>query len=264
MPLRAQEVVDYVFEIAPNPSHAWENVFLFGDGDTPVGGVAAAWWITLDILHDMARRGLTLGLTHERVIFELPERFVWGSLPKTDEVLANRDFSRVTRRYGIAIHQMHSNVDKASWGMPRALLDRLGWQGYPADWSCGVPVATLTPPRRLAELVREVKEKLCLPFVRYDGDPERVIARVAVPWGGLCQGYGGPLCPSPLGFDAVLGGDVIDGVVRLARAQGWAVVDAMHHATEMDAMRVLAEKLRQRFPAVETRFYANDPPWRVA
>ena len=261
--LRAREVVDYVFEIAPNPGHAWENVFLFGDGETEVKGIGVAWWITLDILETMARQGQTLGLSHERVIIELPQRFGWGPLPASDEIPLNRRLAELTQQHRIAIHQMHSNVDKAEWGMPKALFQRLGWQDYPTDWSRGVPVVQL-PPRTLRDLIAEVKAKLNLPFVRYDGDPDRVVSRVAVPWGGLCQGWGGPICPSPLGFDVVMGGDIIDGVVRLARAEGWAVVDAMHHATEMDAMRLLADKLSARFPQVPVQFYENDAPWRIA
>jgi putative NIF3 family GTP cyclohydrolase 1 type 2 len=224
--------------------------------------MAVAWWITPDILRDMAARGLTLGISHERVIIELPERFVWGPLPKNEEILLNRQFKEITAAHGIAIHQMHSNIDKASWGMPHALFARLGWDTLPIDWSRGVPVVTL-PPRTLRTLIAEVKDRLGLPFVRYDGDPERVVSRVAVPWGGLCQGWGGPVCPSPLGFDVLMGGDIIDGVVRLARAYGWAVLDAMHHATEIDAMRLLADKLRARFPDVNVRFYENDSPWKV-
>jgi len=259
----SQTVVDYVFEIAPNPSHAWENVFLYGDGSYDVRGVAVAWWITLDILRDMARLGLSLGLSHERVVYRLPKRFVWGPLPTEDEIPANRRIRQIAEENRIAIHQFHSNIDKADWGMPKALFARLGWRDYDIDWSRGGPVVEM-PPRTLRKLIAEVKEKLDLPFVRYDGDPDRVVSRVAVPWGGLCQGWSGPVCASPLGFDVVLGGDIIDGVVRLARAEGWAVVDAMHHATEMDAMRALAGKLRERFPDVEVKFYENSPRWRIA
>jgi putative NIF3 family GTP cyclohydrolase 1 type 2 len=261
-PLKSQDVIDYIFEIAPNPSTAWENVFLFGAPDTPVSGIGVSWWITLDVLEDMAARGLTLGISHERIIHEVPERFTWGPMVKTEEVLVNRRLKAITAERGIAIHQMHSNIDKASWGMPHALFARLGWEEENIDWSRGVPVVT-RPPVKLKALIAEVKEKLALPFVRYDGDLERLVSRIAVPWGGLCQGYGGPLCPSPLGFDVVMGGDVIDGVVRLCRAHGWAVIDAMHHALERDAMRLLADKLRARFPQVEVRFYENSSPWQV-
>jgi putative NIF3 family GTP cyclohydrolase 1 type 2 len=260
--MQAQAIIDYVFEIAPNPSTAWENVFLAGDGSVDVNGIAVAWWLTPDLVEDMEKRGLNLGLSHERPIFELPARFVWGILPPEVDIPANQRIRAAARRGGMAIHQMHSNIDKADWGMPNALFARLGWQDYPIDWSRGVPVIDL-PPCTLRELIAELKTKLELPFVRYDGDLDRTVRRAACAWGGLCQGWAGAVCASPLGYDVLLGGDIIDGVVRLARAEGWAVVDAMHHATEMDGMRVLARKLEARFPGLPLHFYENDCPWQA-
>jgi putative NIF3 family GTP cyclohydrolase 1 type 2 len=260
--MKAQEIVDFVFSIAPDPDHAWENVFLFGNGDIQVTGVGVGWWLTVDIVEQMAARGLNLGFSHERTVFEMPERFVWGLLPETDALPANRRMREVTDRHAIAIHQVHSNVDKAEWGMPVALLRQLGWGEYPVDWSRGVPVVDL-PPRTLRELVAELKEKLALPFVRYDGEPDRVVKRAALSWGGLCQGYGGAACAQPLGFDVLIGGDIVDGIVRMARAQGWAVIDAWHHATEMDAMRVLSEKVRARFPDLPIEYFPATNPWSL-
>jgi putative NIF3 family GTP cyclohydrolase 1 type 2 len=233
-----------------------------GDGSVDVKGIAVAWWLTPDLLETMEAEGLNLGLTHERPIFELPARFVWGLLPPEAEIPANRRIREVARRAGMAIHQFHSNIDKATWGMAPALFVRLGWQDYPADWSRGVPVIDL-PPRPLRELVEELKAKLEIPFVRYDGDLDRTVRRAACAWGGLCQGWAAAACALPLGFDVLIGGDIIDGVVRLARAEGWAVIDAMHHATEMDGMRVLTRKLEARFPRLPVRFYENDCPWQV-
>ena len=79
--MRAQEIIDFVLSIAPEPDHAWENVFLFGDGDIEVSGIAVSWWLTLDQVERMAEQGMNLGLSHERVVFEMPSRFVWGILP---------------------------------------------------------------------------------------------------------------------------------------------------------------------------------------
>ena len=260
--MKAHEIIDFVFSIAPNPDHAWENVFLFGDGDIEVSGIAVSWWLTLDQVERMAEQGLNVGLSHERVVFEMPSRFVWGILPETDELPVNRRIRELATRHGMAIHQFHSNVDKADWGMPKALLHRLGWEEYPSDWSRGVPVVDL-PPCTLRELIGEIKEKLALPFVRYDGDLDRVVRRAAIPWGGLCQGYGAPACAQPLGFDVLIGGDIIDGNVRMARAHGWAVIDAMHHATEVDAMELLAGKIRERFPDIRVEYFPTSDPWRV-
>ncbi|MHC4872316.1 MAG: Nif3-like dinuclear metal center hexameric protein [Planctomycetota bacterium] len=260
--MKAKEITDFIFEIAPNPDHAWENEYLFGNEDMEVKGVAVAWWLTLDIVEKMEELGLTYGVSHERIYHHLPERFVWGTLPEENELSTNVRLKEVTEKNNMAIHQFHSNIDKAGWGMPHALLESLGWQDYPADWSRGVPVIDI-PEIKLKDFVSELKGRLDVPFIRYDGDDNRTIKRIALAWGGLCQSYSGLACPLPLGIDAVIGGDIIDGVVRLARSEDVAVIDAWHHRTEMDAMRVCAEKLRERFPELNVEYFENDDPWKL-
>ncbi len=260
--ITAQNIVDFVWEIAPDPAFANENFFELGDARTRVAGVGVAWWITSEMLEEFARMKITLGLTHERVIYDLPEKYDWGIVPTTGELPVNRRIPRLAALHGIAIHRFHSNIDLADWGMPRALFDQLGWSAYPIDWSRGIHVVT-HPPIMLKGLIQEVKTRLRLPFVRYDGNLDHLVSRIAVPWGGLCQWWTGAACAAPLGFDVVMGGDIIDGVVRLAREEGWAVIDAMHHATEMEAMRRLADKVRARFPEVPVHYFENDMPWAV-
>ena len=97
-----------------------------------------------------------------------------------------------------------------------------------------------------------------------DGDPDRVVRRIAIAWGGLGQWWTGAACAAPLGFDVLISGDVIDGVVRLAREEGWCVIDAFHHATELAAMRLLARKLQDRFPQIAVHYVEQSMPWSVA
>lgn len=260
--MKAQEIVDYVFEIAPNPPFGTENFFEFGGGNVEVNAVGVAWWITTDMLARFSQCGITLGISHERVIYDTPATYHWGKIIPTNELGVNRRLAEFVKKHDIAIHRFHSNIDVADWGMPRALFRELGWQDYPTDWSRGVPVVE-HPPVELRALIGEVKTKLRLPFVRYDGDLHRVIRRIAVPWGGICQWWSGAACAAPLGFDCVIGGDIIDGVVRLAREEGWAVIDAMHHATELEAMRALAKRLEQRFPTLQVHYFENSMPWAV-
>lgn len=260
--LRANDIVDFVWRIAPNPDFGVENAFELGDGETEVRGIGVPWWIDGEMLDDFVRRGLTLGLTHERVLYDLPAAYPWGEIPPAAALRPNRRIPELCRRHGIAVHRFHSNIDLAAWGMPRALMDQLGWSGYPIDWSRRVPVVE-HPPVTLGALIDEVKAKLRLPFVRYDGDPARTVRRIAAAWGGLGQQWRGAACATPLGFDVLLSGDVIDGVVRLAREEGWAVVDAFHHATELAAMRRLADKVRTHFPSGPVWYYENTMPWAV-
>jgi putative NIF3 family GTP cyclohydrolase 1 type 2 len=259
----AQEIVDFVFEIAPNPTWGKENFFEFGDGSFEVTGIGVAWWITSDILQDLISRGYELGLTHERVVYDLVDHYQWGRIIKTDELEVNQRFAKLAREHHVAIHRFHSNIDIADWGMPHALLDQLGWSNYPADWSRGIPVVTI-PPMSLADLIKLVKAKLQLPFMRYDGDLQCVVRRVFVGWGGICFSWNGVACGAPLGFDVIMGGDITDGVVRLAREHNWCVIDAQHHVTEREAMKVLADRVRERFPKLQVHFFENTLPWSVA
>jgi putative NIF3 family GTP cyclohydrolase 1 type 2 len=262
MPLIARDVVDYIFQIAPNPQWGTENICEFGSLDAPVHAIGVAWWITTDMLRDMIARGISLGISHERTTYPVnPNK--WGPQAAFDDLTPNRLMAQLTAQHGVTIQRFHSNLDLApGWGMPSALIEQLGWKDRPADWSRGIPVVSIDP-LRLGELIAHVKARLRLPFVRYDGDVKRVIRRVALPWGGLCQTWF-PTCSAlALGFDALIGGDIIDGVVRLAREQGWATIDAMHHATEMRALEILTDKLRAQFPQTPVHYFESPMPWAV-
>lgn len=261
--MKVQQIIDYVFDIAPNPDWGTENVYEFGDGEREVSAVGVAWWITTDMLDQFAARGINLGLTHERSYFTKLAPFAWGPTVDPATMRSNLRMKELTGRHGITIHRFHSNIDLVpGWGMPHALLDQLGWRGYPADWSRGVPVVE-HPPVTLLELVDELKDKLKLPFVRYDGEDSRIVSRIALAWGGLAFSWCAAMAPYPLGFDVLLGGDVIDGQVRMGRMEGWAVIDAFHHATEMEAMKYLADRVRRQFPSLPVHYFENSMPWRV-
>src|ERR1043165_3536218 len=99
----------------------------------------------------MARSGFQLGLSHERVIYDLPETYEWGKIIPTGDLEVNRRLCEIASRHGIAVHCFHSNIDLVPWGMPQALLAQLGWAHHPADWSRGIPVVRI-PPTSLGAL----------------------------------------------------------------------------------------------------------------
>jgi len=171
-----QEAVDYIFAIAPNDPGAYENLYQTGSGEGALRAIGVAWWIDSVILADFAARGVNFGISHESVFYELPATCRWGLLSPADELLANQKIASLAERHEMVIHRFHSNIDFAPWGMPRALIDQLGWTDHQVDWSRGVPVVTL-PTTTLEGLIRHIRAKLGLPFVRYDGDPGRALSR---------------------------------------------------------------------------------------
>ena len=256
----ARDVVDFVFEIAPNPTWAYENIYEAPGPDRVVTGIGIAWWITTPMLEQFPDLGLNLAVTHEKITYPMPDNYKWGKCIATEEVPVNQRITAMCNDLGIAVHRFHSNIDMADWGMPHAVFEQLGWTDYPQDWSRGVPVVTL-PSITLGELAKLCKDRLNLPFVRYDGDPKRKVTRVALGWGGLCQSWPAAGCALPLGYDVLIGGDIIDGVVRFAREHNIATIDAMHHATEWEAMRRLGRKIQAKFPSLKVVEFDNGSPW---
>ncbi|MGI6607085.1 MAG: Nif3-like dinuclear metal center hexameric protein [Peptococcia bacterium] len=94
----------------------------------------------------------------------------------------------------------------------------------------------------LQGFINLVKGRLSLPFVRYCGDLEKSVEKVAV-----CGGSGASLLGRAafLGADVYLTADVKYHEAQEAQALGLALVDGGHFGTEQPVIAVLAAQLRE-------------------
>jgi len=92
----------------------------------------------------------------------------------------------------------------------------------------------------LGELVKSIKECLRTSSVRYGGESDKKVRRVAV-----CGGSGGDLWPlaSQKGADVLVTGDIRYHTARDMLAGGVSFIDAGHFATERVVLPALREKL---------------------
>jgi hypothetical protein len=99
----------------------------------------------------------------------------------------------------------------------------------------------LPTPTPLAEVAARLRDRLPAPHLRYAGDPDRPVRTVAV-----VGGAGDSLLPAALaaGVDVYVTGDLRHHVTLDALAQGLALIDAGHHATEVAAMPAWIDRLR--------------------
>lgn len=134
-------------------------------------------------------------------------------------------------------------------GAVRALLaahpyEEVAYDVYPlvAGGEVGLGrVGELDRATPLSEVAERVREHLPAPHLRYAGDPDREIRRVAA-----VGGSGDSLIPSALGAgaDVLITGDLKHHVTLDALEMGLALIDAGHHATEVAALPVWIERLR--------------------
>jgi dinuclear metal center YbgI/SA1388 family protein len=103
-------------------------------------------------------------------------------------------------------------------------------------------LGALASPRPLAEVAATIRERLPAPHLRFAGDPDRPITDVAVV-GGAGESLIGAAAGA--GADVYVTGDLRHHVTLDALELGLSLIDAGHHATEVAAMPVWLDRLRQ-------------------
>lgn len=101
-------------------------------------------------------------------------------------------------------------------------------------------VGTLPSPLPLRALAARIRDGLPAPHLRYAGEPDRLVRRVATV-GGAGDGLIGAALAG--GADVYVTGDLRHHVTLDALEQGLALVDAGHHATEVAALPRWIERL---------------------
>jgi len=106
----------------------------------------------------------------------------------------------------------------------------------------------LERPAKAADFIAEVSEKLGARGIRYVGDPQREVSKVAV-----CGGAGGDLYPEAVsrGCQAYVTGDVKYHTFLDARDDGLILIDAGHAETELPGVRALRDRLNDALSDIE-------------
>jgi len=129
---------------------------------------------------------------------------------------------------------------KASHPYEEPAFDVYSLMNQPDGYGLG-RVGRLDGALTLADFAAHVSSQLNATGVRYVGEPDRVISKVA-----LCGGSGGSLIGDAVRFgaDVLVTGDVRYHDARDAQAKGIALIDAGHFATEFVMVASVTERLK--------------------
>lgn len=169
---------DVVSEIQKQVGVPWSkdtvDTFKAGNPDTVVKGIAVTMMATMDVLQRASAKGLNFVITHEPTFYahlDRPE-----GLPDDDPVWSEK--RAFIQKHGIVVWRFHDHWhERRPDGIELGTVRALGWEKYQRPDSQHLFVLPETSVKNLAE---QVANKLQSPVVRFVGNPEMRLTKVAL------------------------------------------------------------------------------------
>jgi len=247
MDATVNHILNALESIAPAAlAEEWDNSGLqVGRRDWSVKRVLTALDPTMEVIREARNRKADVLVTHHPLIFS-PLRALDLDTP-LGEILQE------LMRHQIAVISAHTNLDSVQGGVNDILASFLAVDGLtvlqPAaeDVDCGLGrIGSLPARTTLADLATEIKARLAIPHIRFAGDPQLPVHRVA-----LCSGSGSSLLKTffTSGAQVYITGDVRYHDAREVEAHGLGVIDIGHYESEHIILESFAKQLADQMRA---------------
>lgn len=226
MAVKLKDLIKIIEAAAPlELMESWDNTGLaIGDPEVLIERALIGMDVTEELIQEAHAMGANLILTHHPMLFNRPNSIT----PVNAQ--GRRILSLI--RNGINVYSIHTNLDKAKGGLNDNIMELLGFSGFlPLEDGTeeGIGRIAAIEATTLMELVKAVSAKLGAPDIRYCGEPGQSIRKVAVINGG---GADYIMAAREAGADCVITGDTKYHEVLDALAEGVAVIDPGHFASE--------------------------------
>ena len=243
--MTVEEISAALFELAPRHlAEEWDNVgLLVGEAKSEVCKVLVSLDVDEGVAREAAEAGAQMIVCHHPVIFR-PENTLTGQTPQGRTLLA-------LAQNRISVFSAHTNLDNAPGGLTDVFAKTLGLavegviEPFEGGGGCGRVCKADTT---LASLAARCGARFGLPALRYAGEGDKKVRRVA-----LCNGGGKSLLKylPDLGVDAYISGDIgYNDVLDLVN-QGIGYIEIGHYNAEIACCGLFAGYLKSRFPSLE-------------
>ena len=202
-----------------------------GDANDEVKGILLAQNVTYSTLDECAKVGANLLITHHPCVFgEEPDKYMQSLVAKAKELKLN-------------LYSCHTNLDCCNGGLNDFVADILGMQDvYVID---GCARGGNIKPTKLREFAKSIAKKLDDDCVKYVGDDDRVISKVA-----LCTGAGARdeelvEYAKDNGIDCIIGGESKLSLSLMAKDYGVSIIEVGHYTSEIACIQIFKSWLRE-------------------
>lgn len=234
----------------PQLAEEWDQIGLaVSSDDIAVEKMLLTVDLTMEVLVSAVSVGANLVISHHPLdLTDVPEVVTQQHIAQLIEFAAKNQLS---------IYVAHTNADHGIDGVSDALISALGVIPEHSITETTSLIGTgrvgeLKKPMPLIDLARLLEEKLPKNQngIRFTGNPANLVQRIAV-----CGGSGASLLPMlpSLAVDAYVTADLKHHAVLDHQANSSiALINVSHWASEWLWLAVLAKKLNQEFPLVQT------------
>jgi len=246
--LTIADIAELLSEFAPpRLAASWDNVgLLIGDARRPADRVMTCLTLTQTTAAEAVAQSADLVIAHHPLPFHALKRITADD--PSGRVILQMIESKV------AVYSPHSAFDSCRKGINQQLAAALQLTDItpltPADDLQETDVGTgrvgcLEPPQPLSGVIDRLKTFLNVPHIRYVGDADSAVSRIAI----AC-GSGGSMLRIAIaaGANGFLTGEASFHDCLLAEQENVSLLLVGHYASERFAVETLAEHLQQQLP----------------
>lgn len=241
------DLCQYMDQFAPTRlAEDWDNVgLLAGDRHSICNRIMTCLTVTPESVDEAIEEQADLIITHHPLPFHPFRQLTTDTVPSG--MLWN------LARAGVAVYSPHTGFDSAVDGINFGLASRFGLQDVrplvplpdePENIGTG-RMGVASPSTNLASFIEHTKSEFAMKTIKYVGDPEQSVSKVAI----AC-GSGGSFLKQAIaaGCDLFVTGEADFHSCLDAKAHNVAILLLGHYTSERFAVESLAKQLEKSFP----------------
>lgn len=201
-----------------------------GDMQNEVKGILLAQNVTYSTIEECLQCGANLLITHHPCVFgEEPDAYMQSLVEKA-------------KYRGLNLYSCHTNLDCCSGGLNDFVADRLGMKNVSVIDGCARQGDI--KPALLKDLALQVGKLLGDFCVKYVGEDNKIIKKVA-----LCTGAGARdeelvIYAKDNGIDCIIGGESKLSIALMANDLGVGIIDVGHFTSEIACVEIFKKWLK--------------------
>ena len=202
-----------------------------GDANAEVKGILLSQNVTYSTIEECVRTNANLLITHHPCVFgEEPDEYMQSLVAKA-------------QASGINLYSCHTNLDCCKGGLNDAVADKLGMSEVKVIDGCARQ-GTIRPVE-LKTLAKQVSDILDDDCVKYVGDGDKVIEKVALCTGAGARDEGLVFYAKNSGIDCIIGGESKLSIALMAKDMGVSLIDVGHYTSEIACVEIFAKWLKE-------------------